>query len=84
MFHPLLKTLETIRTELEVEEIIIADDPIEVSPDLFKRVEESFNGLTMDNMPHFKFKEVAREARVAVRTGEFTAYATIILVSGVP
>jgi D-ribose pyranase len=81
---PFLKTLETVLTELEVEKIIVADETREVSPDLFKQIEDLFPGLPMDTMPHLKFKEVAREARAAVRTGEFTAYANIILVCGVP
>jgi len=38
----------------------------------------------MDAMPHIEFKKVARDARAAVRTGEFTPYANIILVYGVP
>jgi D-ribose pyranase len=81
---PFLKTLETILTELEVEKIVVADETREVSPDLFKQIEALFPGLPMETMPHIKFKEVAREARAAVRTGEFTAYANIILVCGVP
>ena len=81
---PFLKTLETILTELEVEKIIVADETREVSPDLFLQIDELFPGLPMDTMPHIKFKEVARDTRAAVRTGEFTAYANIILVCGVP
>jgi D-ribose pyranase len=81
---PFLKTLKTILTELEVEKIIVAEETKEVSPDLFKKIEKLFPGLPMDTMPHIKFKEIARDARAAVRTGEFTAYANIILVCGVP
>jgi D-ribose pyranase len=81
---PFLKTLETVLTELEVEKIIVADETREVSPDLFKQIVELFPGQSMDTIPHTKFKEVARDARAAVRTGEFTAYANIILVCGVP
>lgn len=81
---PFLKTLETVLTELEVEKIIVADETREVSPDLFKQIVELFPGQSMDTIPHIQFKEVARDARAAVRTGEFTAYANIILVCGVP
>jgi len=81
---PFLKTLETVLTELEVEKIIVADETREVSPDLFKQIVELFPGQSMDTIPHIQFKEVARDARAAVRTGEFTAFANIILVCGVP
>ena len=81
---PFLKTLETILTELEVETIIVADETKEANPDLFKQIEELLPGLPLDTMPYIEFKKVARDARAAVRTGEFTAYANIILVCGVP
>jgi D-ribose pyranase len=81
---PFLETLKTILTELEVEKIIVADETREVSPELFKEIEELFPGIPMETMPHIEFKKVACDARAAVRTGEFTAYANIILVCGVP
>jgi D-ribose pyranase len=81
---PFLETLETILTELEVEKIIVASETKKVSPGLFKKIEELFPVIPMENMPHVEFKKVARDARAAVRTGEFTAYANIILVCGVP
>jgi D-ribose pyranase len=81
---PFLETLKTILTELEVEKTIVAEETTQVSPDLFQKIVELFLGLPMDTMPHIEFKKVAREARAAVRTGEFTPYANIILVCGVP
>lgn len=81
---PFLETLKTILTELEVEKIIVAEETKRVSPELFQKIMELFPGLPMDTMPHVEFKKVAREARAAVRTGEFTPYANIILVCGVP
>lgn len=81
---PFLETLKTILTELEVEKILVAEETREVSPELFKQIEALFPGIPMDNMPHVAFKEIAQDARAAVRTGEFTAYANIILVCGVP
>ena len=81
---PFRETLETILTELEVEKIIVAEETRQVSPELFQRIVELFSGLPMDTMPHIEFKKVARDARAAVRTGEFTPYANIILVCGVP
>jgi D-ribose pyranase len=81
---PFLETLKTILTELEVEKIIVAVETKEMSPELFKKTLELFPGLPVETVPHTEFKEIAHGARAAVRTGEFTPYANIILVSGVP
>jgi len=81
---PFLVTLKTILTELEVEKIIVAEETREVSPGLFKEIEGLFPDIPMETMPHIEFKQAAQDARAAVRTGEFTAYANIILICGVP
>lgn len=81
---PFLETLKVILTELEVEKIIVAEETKRVSPQLFASIKELFPDLPLELMPHVEFKKVAREARAAVRTGEFTPYANIILVCGVP
>lgn len=81
---PFLETLKTILTELDVERVIIAEETRQVSPDLFRKIEGLFPGVPLETLPHVEFKKSAREARAAVRTGEFTPYANIILVCGVP
>ena len=81
---PFLETLKTILTELEVERVIVAEETRQSNPDVFKEIEKIFAGLPLETLPHIEFKETAREARAAVRTGEFSPYANIILVCGVP
>jgi len=81
---PFLETLKAILTELEVEKIIVAEQTRQVSPDHFRKIEALLPGIPMDTMAHVEFKKLAQEARAAVRTGEFTPYANIILVCGVP
>ena len=40
-------------------------------------------GVPLDAVPHEDFKALTRGANAVVRTGEFTPYANVILVSGV-
>jgi len=42
-----------------------------------------FDGVQVENVTHAELKELCKEAVAVVRTGEFTPYANVILVSGV-
>ncbi len=78
-----LETLETVLTEMAVEKAIIADEMQDVSPQLFAALKERLGDIPIETIPHTQFKEMTRDARAVVRTGEFTPYANVILVSGV-
>jgi D-ribose pyranase len=39
--------------------------------------------VSIETVTHLVFKEQTRSARAVIRTGEFTPYANVILVSGV-
>jgi D-ribose pyranase len=78
-----LDTLDTILEELEVEEVIIAEEIIEASKDLYKEIEKRFSNITITTVSHEDFKMLTKESKAIVRTGEFTPYANIILKSGV-
>ena len=78
-----LDTLDTILEELEVEEVIIAEEIIEASNDLYKEIEKRFSNITITTVSHEDFKMITKESKSIVRTGEFTPYANIILKSGV-
>ena len=78
-----LDTLDTILEELEVEEVIIAEEIIKASKDLYKEIEKRFANITITTVSHEDFKMLTKESKAIVRTGEFTPYANIILKSGV-
>ncbi|UCD43369.1 MAG: D-ribose pyranase [Chloroflexota bacterium] len=78
-----LETLRVILEEIQVEGAIVAEEMIDVSPDIYKKVKELLPEIPLDSIPHTEFKRQTRGARAVVRTGEFTPYANIILISGV-
>ena len=78
-----LDTLDTILEELEVEEVIIAEEIIKASKDLYKEIDKRFANITITTVSHEDFKMLTKESKSIVRTGEFTPYANIILKSGV-
>ena len=78
-----LDTLQVVLSEMQVEKAIIAEEMLEVSPQLHTAIKELLPDIPIETTPHEAFKTETRQARAIIRTGEFTPYANIILVSGV-
>jgi D-ribose pyranase len=56
---------------------------LEVSPAVYQAIKELLGDVPIETVPHDTFKKQTRSVRAVIRTGEFTAYANIILVAGV-
>ena len=78
-----LDTLGAVLTEVQVERAIVAEEMLDVSPSIYEAIVDLLGDLPIETVTHLMFKELARSARAAVRTGEFTPYANVILVAGV-
>lgn len=78
-----LDTLRVVLTEMQVERAIVAEEMLEASPHVYEATKELLGDVPVETMPHLMFKEQTRSARAVIRTGEFTPYANVILVSGV-
>ncbi|MDK2585206.1 D-ribose pyranase [Romboutsia sedimentorum] len=78
-----LETLDTILEELCVEEIIIASEIKENNKEIYKEILERFKDIKINEVSHEEFKNLTKESKAVVRTGECTPYANIILKSGV-
>ena len=78
-----LDTLRVVLGEMQVERAIIAEEMLDVSPDVYQKVKELLADVPIETVTHLIFKERTRSARAVVRTGEFTPYANVILVAGV-
>jgi len=82
---PLLsQVLEALQVDFEVQEVILARETDAVSPAVSKLVEDLWPDAESSRVSHNEFKELLAECRFVIRTGEFTPYANVILVSGVP
>lgn len=78
-----IATLGVILSEMEVEKAIVAGEMKEVSPSILTEVQQLLGDIPLEFVPHQRFKEQTLSSRAIIRTGEFTPYANIILVSGV-
>lgn len=89
--------VKVVLEELEIEKVIIADETKDISPHVYKELKDVIflkknkgNDIVEENIPHLEFKDLVlngslqgKEVKGFVKTGEFTPYANIILISGV-
>ena len=80
---PFLDLLDTVLNELSVEQIIIAEEIKNVSPEMNDEILKRFPEIDVLYVSHVEFKERTKKSRGVVRSGEHTSYANVILVAGV-
>jgi D-ribose pyranase len=78
-----LDTLRVVLIEMQVERAIVAEEMLDVSPQIHETIKEMLEDIPIEIETHLIFKEQTRSARAVIRTGEFTPYANVILVAGV-
>lgn len=80
-----LDVLDTVLAEMVVEGATVSEEIKQHSPDMLAEIEARLAplGVTIDFVPHVELKERTHGARAAVRSGEFTPYANVILHAGV-
>lgn len=78
-----LDVLAELRKVHSVEKIVIAAETKAHNPTYFRRVCKAFGqGVEIDVIPHTELKQRSHEVKTIVRTGDFTAWANVMLVSG--
>ena len=78
-----LDVMRAVLGEMQISGAIIASELVEHSPLFHAQVVKLLNGMLLSEIPHSAFLQQMSTARAAVRTGEFTPFANIILVSEV-
>jgi len=89
--------VKVVLEELEIEKVMIAEETKQISPhihdafqEILSRINNKGNPIEQEIIPHPEFKHLVlngalegKEVKAMVKTGEFTPYANIILISGV-
>ncbi len=79
-----LDTLDAVLSELSVEKVILSEELRDQSPEMHEKIIRRFSdGIIVEYVAHEEFKKLSQVAAAVIRTGEDTAFANIILVSGV-
>jgi D-ribose pyranase len=81
----MLDVLDAVLDELAIEAAVLSEEITTHSPDMLAEITRrlSARGVTPSFVPHTAFKAQTVEARAAVRSGEFTPYANVLLTAGV-
>ncbi|HLQ40190.1 MAG TPA: D-ribose pyranase [Tetragenococcus sp.] len=78
-----IEVLDNVLAELEVQRIYLAQEIKTENPLLLEKIRERFTEIPIDFIPHDEMKQDLKNCRAFIRTGEMTAYANILLESGV-
>ena len=78
-----VQTLKVVLDEMEVEKVILAEEVKDRNPKFLRDVQNLLPGVPVEYLTHSELKAMTKSARAVVRTGEFSPYANVILVSGV-
>jgi len=82
-----INVLDPVLSEMQVEEIILAEEIKEKNMPMYEAIMKSFKEAGMNPkvvfVPHEEFKKITHNSESIVRTGECSPYANVILKSGV-
>lgn len=78
-----LELLEELAKHFSVEKLVMANETRDVSPSRFNAIVGLFpKNVPVETVPHTEFKQRSANVKAVIRTGDFTAYSNVLLVSG--
>jgi len=79
----ILEVLAVLKGHHSVEKLIMAHETKNISPTIFQNISKAFGAdMEVELLEHTKLKVKSKEVKAVIRTGDFTAYGNVILVSG--
>ncbi len=79
-----VEVAKAVANDMVVQQVIMAEEIKKVSPHIDKQIRDIFVDVEIVYISHDVFKEQSTKSRAIIRTGEFTPYSNLIIVSGVP
>ena len=77
-----LDVLDELKKVHSVEKIIIAQETRDHNPAYFEKMAKAFGKVELEVIPHTELKERSHQVKTIIRTGDFTAWGNVLLVSG--
>ena len=79
-----MDVLKEVGNDMKIEKIVLAEEIKEHNPQVLAEIKEYFKGqdVEVEYVSHVGLKQMTRECKAVIRTGETTPYANIILQSG--
>ena len=80
---PILDVLAELRKVHSVEKIVMAQETQDHNPTYFAAAAKAFgDDVELEVIPHTELKDRSHDAKTIIRTGDFTAWGNVMLVSG--
>ena len=77
------EVLAELRKHLSVEKLVISEETKKVVPTRFKQLAKAFGaGVEVEIVTQTALRARARTVKAVIRTGDFTAYSNVLVVSG--
>lgn len=81
--HPtVLQVLQGISSEMIIDRIIITQEMEDISPERVKALKNGYPSIRFEKVSHAELKDLAKQAKGVVKTGDTCPYANLIIVSG--
>ena len=77
------ETVEAIAADMMIEKITLAKEIDEANQPAAAFMKSFFSSIDMERVTHEELKEMTKQAKAVIRTGEATPYANCILHAGV-
>ena len=79
-----MDVLKEVGNDMKIEKIVLAEEIKEYNPQILAEIKEYFAGqeVEVEYVSHVELKQMTKECKAVIRTGETTPYANIILQSG--
>lgn len=82
---PLVEQIcKALEAEIVVERIVLAEETDSRSPKFAETMNGIWPNINSERVTHEELKKMMDNCRFVIRSGEFTPYANVLLVSGVP
>ncbi len=78
-----IDVVNAVEEDMVIEKVIIASEIEAGNPGHARYIKDKFADKEIENVSHTEFKQLTKQAKAVIRTGEITPYANCILQSGV-
>lgn len=78
-----IEVLKVLVKEMKIEKVTLASEIVSFNEWVLDEIKNLIGDIQVDFVSHKEFKEMTKNSKCIIRTGEATPYANIILTSGV-
>lgn len=78
-----IDVLRIVASDMCIEKVYLAEEIKTINPSMFDQILKIFSNEMIEWVSHVQFKEMTKQSKAVIRTGEMTPYANIILQSNV-